>query len=70
MAARKQADRHYRSPQVPVGARLDPDDFDALETRRKTLGMNRRQAIIAAIREWAGKPARTETTKTPQEQKP
>jgi hypothetical protein len=51
---RKQPDRHYRGPQVPVGVRLDKDDYDALETRRKTLSLNRRQAIIAAIREWAG----------------
>lgn len=51
---RPQADRHYRSEQVPVGIRLDKGDFDALETRRKALGITRRKAIIAAIRRWTG----------------
>ena len=62
MPDRRQADRHYRSPQVPVGARLDKDDFDALETRRKEIGISRRQAIIAAIRRWTRET--TETTET------
>jgi hypothetical protein len=57
MAVREQADRHYRSDQVPVGARLDKPDYDGLEAARQIAGLTRRQAIITAIREWVAKHA-------------
>lgn len=55
MPDRKQADRHYRGDQVPVGARLDKADYDPFEAARKAAGLTRRQAIIAAIRDWTRK---------------
>lgn len=63
MPDRKQADRHYRSDQVPVGARIDKPDYDRLETARKRLDISRRQAVIAAIRDWLDRnePETTET---------
>ena len=54
-------DRHVPGRQVSVSARLDKDDYDRLEIRRKVLDIPRRQAIIRAIREWA---AGSETTQT------
>lgn len=49
----RKADRHAPGSQVPVSARLDKADFDALEATRGRLGIrSRRQAIITAIREW------------------
>ena len=66
--ADRKTDRHQPGRQYPVSLRLDKGDYDALETRRTTLGISRRQAIITAIREWAAGttehpvPLNTETT--------
>jgi len=53
MTADRKADRHQPGRQYPVSLRLDKGDYDTLETRRDVLGISRRQAIIAAIREWS-----------------
>ncbi len=53
MSSDRKTDRHQPGRQYPVSLRLDKGDYDALETRRAALGISRRQAIIAAIREWA-----------------
>jgi len=55
-------DRHRPGVQVPIGARIDRPDFEQFETAREAAGLNRRQAIIAAIRKWT-----RETTETPGE---
>lgn len=62
----RRADRHAPGAQVPVSARLDKADFDALEHCRGTLGLSRRQAIIRAIREWLAGNETTETTRETQ----
>ena len=62
---RKQADRHYRSGEVPVGTRLKPEKFRRLEACWQRLGLpSRRQAIIQAIDEWLD---RHENETTPEE---
>ena len=48
-------DRHDPEAQKNVSARIDRADFDQLETARKAQGISRRQAVITAIREWAGR---------------
>jgi hypothetical protein len=57
----RKADRHNPEHWHPVSARLDDEDFTRLEDHRKTLGLSRRQAIIKAIRQWAGHATATET---------
>ena len=68
--ADRKADRHKIAErlgkQVPISARLDREDYDPFEAAFKATGLNRRQAIIAAIRDWARKHA-PETTQTTEE---
>ena len=62
MPVRKSADRHDPDKQVSVGIRIPRNDYDRLERRRGMLGLSRRQALIAAIRDWLDAPAEDETT--------
>lgn len=70
MADRK-ADRHKIAErlgkQVSISARIDRADYDPFEAAFNAAGMNRRQAVIAAIRDWTRRKHAPETTDTTQE---
>ena len=56
-------DRHM---QPSISTRLDQGDFDRLETTWRAVKMpSRRQAIIAALREWLDRNEHTEREEQP-----
>ena len=57
MPSDRSADRHPPGRQVGVSARLDREDYEPFEAAFKNAGINRRQAIIRAIRDWTAKHA-------------
>lgn len=67
MVANRKADRHklgeQLGKQVGISARLDREDYDPFAAAFRAAGLTRRQAIIAAIRNWT-----RETTQTTGEQ--
>ena len=70
MVKDRSADRHVIGSATSVSARLDPDDFRRFESARTVLGLNKRKALIAAIRHWLDATDKhAPSTETP-EQKP